>query len=183
MQAVHDEAKQHMEQAVEALKRDLATIRTGRPTPALVEQVRVPYHGTPTTLVAMAAITVEGHGLVIKPWEQATIPAIEKGILEANLNLMPANDGQVVRVPVPPPTQERRAELAKQAKHRCEEAKIAIRDARHKANGILRAGVKNHELSEDEEHRALKEIQEMTKSQEKHVDTLLDHKRHEIMSV
>ena len=84
-QEVHNEAKQHMEQAIEALKRDLATIRTGRPTPALVEQIRVSYHGMPTALVAMAAITVEGHELVIKPWEQATIPDIERGILEANL--------------------------------------------------------------------------------------------------
>ena len=183
MQAIHNETNQHMEQAIEALKRDLAIIRTGRPTPALLEQVHVLYHGTSTTLMAMAAITVEGHGLVIKPWDQTTIPAIEKAILEANLNLTPGNDGRVVRVPVPSPTQERRIELAKQAKQRCEEAKIAIRETRHKANTALRTAVKNHELSEDDEHRALKEIQEITKNQVEHVDTLFQHKQHEIMSV
>ncbi|MEM7589034.1 MAG: ribosome recycling factor [Myxococcota bacterium] len=184
MQTVCQEAKSNMQQAVEALKRNLASVRTGRPNPSLLSRVKAPYYGTPTALNEMAAITIgDGNVLVIKPWEKNVLGDIEKAILEANLNLTAVNDGEVVRVPVPVPTTQRRQELVKQAKQRCEEAKVAIRTIRRDTNELLRSATKQGDLSQDEEKRALKQAQDLTDTYVNEVDALFSHKEKEILSI
>lgn len=184
MQAICKQAQSNMQQAIEALKRDLSSFRTGRPSPSLLARVRASYYGNPTPLNEMAAITIgDGNVLVVKPWEKSVLGDIEKAILEANLNLTAVNDGEVIRVPVPPPTTQRRQELVKQAKQRCEEAKVTIRTARRDANDAVRAATKQGELSQDEEKRVLKQTQDLTDTHVREVDTLLAHKEKEIMSI
>ena len=173
-----------MQQAIQALQRDLAAFRAGRPTPDLLSRVKAMYYDNPTPLHEMASVTVEGaSALVIRPWEKRFLGDIEKAIMEANLNLTPVNDGEVVRVPVPAPTNERRQELVKQAKQRCEEAKVTVRNERRDANDSVKAATKEGDLSQDEEKRSLKQIQEMTDDFVKQIDALFEKKQQEILSI
>lgn len=181
---ISQDMKQHVDKTIDALKKQLASIRTGRAHPSLLESVKIDYYGTPTPISQVANVTIsDARTLMVKPWEKGLQKAIEKAILEANLGLMASVDGDIVRVPVPALTEERRREFCKQAKGRAEEAKLAIRHARRDANELLKAGTKDGDISEDEEKRGLKVIQDSTDAAVALVDDLCSKKEQEIMTV
>jgi ribosome recycling factor len=154
-----------METSVEALKRELANIRTGRATPALIEHVKVDYAGVPTLLKHIAGISASGASLlIIQPWDPTSRPSIEKAIFKSNLGLTPNIDGNTIRLNIPPLTEERRHELTKLVRRRIEEGKIAIRNLRREATDELKQLEKNKEISQDDYKRAVNKIQTLTDS-------------------
>ena len=154
-----------MKRSIEVLQTELASIRTGRTTPALVEHIRVEYAGVPTPLNQMAGIhTPEASLLVIQPWDRSATRNIEKAILKSDLGLTPTSDGNVIRINVPPLTEERRQELSKVVRKRIEEARIAIRNLRREAMEELKGLEKNKGISQDELKRALEQLQKLTDS-------------------
>jgi len=154
-----------METSVEALKRELASIRTGRATPALIEHVKVDYAGVPTLLKHIAGISASGASLlIIQPWDPSSRPSIEKAIFKSNLGLTPNIDGNTIRLNIPPLTEERRQELTKLVRRRIEEGKIAIRNLRREATDELKQLEKNKEISQDDYKRAVNKIQTLTDS-------------------
>ncbi len=154
-----------METSVEALKRELASIRTGRATPALIEHVKVDYAGVPTLLKHIAGISASGASLlIIQPWDPTSRPSIEKAIFKSNLGLTPNIDGNTIRLNIPPLTEERRQELTKLVRRRIEEGKIAIRNLRREATDELKQLEKNKEISQDDYKRAVNKIQTLTDS-------------------
>lgn len=176
------DARERMDKTVEALKSDLRVIRTGRASPALVESVMVDYYGMPTPLVQLAGITVpEPRLLVIRPWDRNSLNAIEKAILKSDLGLTPNNDGQVIRLAIPPLTEERRRELSKQVARRVEEARVAARNIRRDTNEMLRDLEKEKEITEDERDRALEKAQELTNEYIKLIDEIGKAKEAEIL--
>lgn len=178
------EAQAHMEKAIGFLKKDLASIRTGRANAALLDPVKVDYYGTLSPISQIAAVTVpESRTILIKPWEKNLLKLIEKAILDANLGLTPTNDGDVIRIGMPPLTEERRKEFVKQAKSRGEEARVSIRNVRRDANEALKKALKEASISEDEEKRGLKQVQDLTDQFVKGVDELLLTKESEILTI
>lgn len=179
------EVKAHMEKTIEALRRDLAAIRTGRASTAMLEHVRVDYYGTLTPLNQVAALSVpEPRLIVIKPWEQKMIPVIEKAILsDKSLGLNPSNDGAIIRLPIPELTEERRREIAKGARNRAEEGRVAVRHGRRDGLDLLGEAQKDGEISEDEGRHAQSEIQKLTDEYVGHVDEVIKNKEAEIMEV
>ena len=156
-------AEEKMLSSTDVLKKELATIRTGRASTALIEHLRVDYAGVPTPLNQIARITApEARLLVIQPWDKTSLHAIEKAILKSDLGLNPANDGSLIRLNIPPLTEERRQELIKIVKRRVEETKVAIRNVRHEALGKLKDLEKNKEISQDDEKRAQNQLQKLT---------------------
>jgi len=156
-------AEAKMETSLEALKRELATIRTGRATPALVEHIKVEYAGVPTPLIQIAGISVpEARLLLVQPWDKTSLHDIEKAILKSDLGLHPSNDGNVIRLHIPPLSEERRQELIKVVRKRVEEGRIAIRNLRREAIDELKKFEKNREISQDEFKRALDQMQKLT---------------------
>ena len=144
-------------------KEDLASIRTGHATPSLVEHVKVDYAGTPTPLNHIAGISAPEAGLlVIQPWDKGTIGAIEKAILKSELGLNPSNDGSLIRIAIPPLSEERRQELIKIVHRRVEERRVAVRNLRHEAMNELKRMEKDKEISQDEHHRMLDQFQKVT---------------------
>lgn len=157
------DAESKMEKALDALKRDLAGVRGARATPALVQHVKVDYFGVPTQLSQMANISVpEAKLLMIQPWDKSALSAIEKAILKSDLGLTPANDGSVIRLPIPPLSQERRKELVRVVSKRVEEGRIAMRNVRRDAVEALRHKEKAKEISQDELARATGGLQKIT---------------------
>ncbi len=157
------EAESKMEKAIEALKRDLAGIRGSRASPGLLQHVKVDYFGASTPINQLANVSVpEPKLLVIQPWDKTTLGAIEKAILKSDLGLTPANDGNVVRLPIPPLSQERRKELARMVSRRVEESRIALRNIRRDVLESLRQMEKNKELSQDELARSQNHLQKLT---------------------
>ena len=178
------ETRPRMEGAVEDLRKKLGTIRTGRAAVSLLDSVVVEYYGTPTPLTQMASVHApEPNLLTVQPWDQTQIGAVEKAIRSADLGLNPSNDGKVVRVPVPPLTEERRRQLAKQVHEVAEEHRTAIRNVRRDANDRLKRMLKDKQISEDAERDALAEVQKMTDIYIGKVDELAKSKEHEILSV
>ncbi len=178
------ETRPRMEGAVEDLRKKLATIRTGRAAVSLLDSVVVEYYGTPTPLNQMASVHApEPNMLTVQPWDQTQLGAIEKAIRAADLGLNPSNDGKLVRVPVPPLTEERRRQLAKQVHEVAEEHRTAIRNVRRDANDRLKRMLKDKLISEDAERDALEEIQKLTNNYIAKVDELAKSKEHEILSV
>lgn len=179
------EVKAHMEKAIEALRRDLAAIRTGRASTAMLEHVRIDYYGTSTPLNQAAALSVpEPRLIVIKPWEQKMIPVIEKAILsDKSLGLNPSNDGNIIRLPIPELTEERRQEIAKMARHRAEDGRVAVRHARRDGLDLLSEAQKDGEVSEDEARHTQTEVQKLTDEYVGHVDEIIKNKEAEIMEV
>jgi len=156
-------AEEKMNATIEALKRELAAIRTGRATPALIEHVRVDYNGVPTPINHMAVVSVSGSNLlVIQPWEPSAITAIEKAILRSNLGLTPSNDGRVVRLAIPPLSEERRNELIKLVKKMVEEQKVIVRNIRRDVHEEMKKMEKNKEVSQDDLKRAEGKLQKLT---------------------
>ena len=157
--------EERMRTSLEVLKRELAAIRTGRATPALIEHIKVEYAGIPTPLNQIAGISAPGARLlVIQPWDKGSIHSIEKAILKSDLGLNPASDGSVIRINIPPLTEERRQELIKTVQRRVEERRIAIRNLRREAMEELKGFEKNKDISQDEYKRALGQLQKLVDS-------------------
>ena len=157
------ETESKMEKAVEALKRDLAGIRGNRATPALVQHVKVDYFGVPTPINQLANISVpEARLLAIQPWDKSSLSAIEKAILKSDLGLTPSNDGNLIRLPIPPLSQERRKELARLVGKRVEEGRVTLRNLRRDAIESLREREKAKEISQDELNRSTNTLQKLT---------------------
>jgi ribosome recycling factor len=181
---IKNKTKEKMEQAVEALKKDYAVIRTGRASVALLDNVLVDAYGSSQKLNQTATLTTpDPRTIMIQPWDPKLIGDIEKAIMKADLGLMPVNDGKVVRINVPQLTEERRKEFVKVAKKRSEEGKVAVRNIRRDTNDRLKKLEKDKEMSEDELKKDLDEIQKMTDSYTKKIDGILEHKESEIMEV
>jgi len=178
------EARPRMEAAIEDVRRKLATVRTGRAAVSLLDNVMVEYYGTPTPLNQMASVHVpEPQMLTVQPWDQTQLGAIEKAIRSADLGLNPSNDGKLVRIPIPPLTEERRKQLAKQVHEIAEEHRTAIRNIRRDSNDRLKKMLKDKAISEDNERDGLDEIQKLTNTYIGKVDELMKSKENEILSV
>ena len=174
------DTEKQMEKAVEALEKRLLNIRAGRANPAMVSGINVLYYGTPTPIQSLANITVpEARQLFIKPFDRSVLKDMERAINEANLGIIPVNNGEMIILTIPELTEERRKEYVKVAKAECEEAKVALRNIRQDANNEIRA----LELPEDEEKRELADIQELINTYNKIVDEKYKEKEKELMSV
>jgi len=182
-QALLKDIETRMTAAIETLGREFASVRTGRAATGLLETVRVDYYGTPTPVPQMASVSVpDARTLVIQPWEQAQLKAIEKAIMASDLGLTPVNDGKVIRLTMPTPTEERRKQLAKTVHKLAEDARVAVRNVRREANDKLKAMAKDKKVSEDEERRGHDQIQKTTDRFIARVDELLKKKEQEILS-
>ncbi|OBR66809.1 ribosome recycling factor [Paenibacillus oryzae] len=182
-QSIKKGAEERMEKAIGALRRDLATLRAGKASPALLDRVQVEYYGAQTPLNQLANInTPDSRTLMIQPWDKSSVSAIEKAILKSDLGLTPSNDGSAIRISVPPLTEERRADLVKQSKKFGEEAKVAIRNIRRDANDDIKK-LEKGEISEDESRRHQEDIQKSTDKYIAEVEKVLSSKEKEIMEV
>ncbi|MCD6098234.1 ribosome recycling factor [bacterium] len=178
------ECESRMKEAVESFSAEVARVRTGKATPALLDGIRVDYYGAPTPLKQIANIsTPEPRLLVVHPWDKGVLPEIEKAILRSDLGLMPSNDGNVVRIPIPPLTEERRHDLVKLVKKMAEEAKTEVRNIRRDANDKAISAKRSKEISEDEETLILKKVQELTDKYTGKVEEIFKHKEKEIMTI
>jgi ribosome recycling factor len=173
-----------MQRAVEAMERDFAGIRTGRASTAIVERIAVDYYGTSTPLNQMAGIsTPDPHLIVIQPWDRTALPAIEKAITKSDIGLVPNVDGSVVRLHVPPLSEERRLELVKQVRRRLEDARVEIRNFRREAADALKHALRDGSLGQDEEHRELDALQRLTDAFIEQAESRGERKEAEIMEV
>jgi ribosome recycling factor len=178
------EVKGRMDDALDAVRRDFSTVRTGKATPALLDVVRVDAYGSRMPLNQVATIsTPEPSLLVIQPFDRSLISAIEKGIQSSDLGLNPANDGGVIRVPIPPLNEERRKEFVKVLHRMAEDARVSIRHGRRDGNDQVKVRIKESELSEDEGRREMDEIQRLTDEYIRKVDDLLATKEKEVLAV
>ena len=177
-------AEHKMARAVEVMERDFQGIRTGRASTALVERLHVEYYGTATPLNQLAGISVpEPHQIVIQPWDRSVLGAIEKAILKSDIGLMPNVDGTVVRLNIPPLTEERRREIVRQVHRRMEEARVEIRNLRRDAADQLKREERDGELGADESHRELEALQRLTDRFVADVDRVGAHKEQEVLEV
>jgi len=178
------QTEEKMKQTVEAVRNEFASVRTGRATPALLDRLRVDYYGSQLPVKQVANIAIpESRLIVISPWDKNAIPAIEKAILTSDLNLTPNSDGQVVRIAIPPLTEERREQLSKVAQRMAEDGRVAIRNIRRDANSSIDDMEKKEHLSEDEVHRGKGEIQDLTDKYIEEIDEALKTKTEEIMEI
>lgn len=178
------ECQARMERSLDALRQDLAAIRTGRASPSLIERLHVDYYGVSTPLNQVATITApEARLLVVQPWDKTIIPAIEKAILKSDLGLNPTNDGKVIRVVIPYLSEERRKELIKVVRKRTEEGRVAIRNCRRDGLEILERMERDKEISEDEFKRAKERLQEITDSFIERVNEIGAAKEEEVLEV
>jgi ribosome recycling factor len=184
IQDVIKDIQRRMHGAIEALHNEFRTLRTGRANASMLDSVMVEYYGAPTPLAQVASVAVpEASMIVATPWDKTMLGPIEKAIRNADLGLNPSNDGKIIRIPVPQLTEERRKELVKKAHAVAEESRTAIRQVRRDGNDRLKKLMKDKEISEDDEKRALEEIQKLT---DKHIDevaSVLRHKEQDIMEV
>ncbi|NUY56784.1 ribosome-recycling factor [Salinivibrio sp. MA351] len=181
---IKDDAKARMEKSVEALKHTLGKLRTGRAHPSLLEGLTVEYYGAQTPLNQLASIVAEdSRTLAISVYDKQVTQAVEKAIMTSDLGLNPASAGTVIRVPLPPLTEDRRKDMVKVVRSEGENARVAVRNIRRDANSDLKALLKDKEISEDDEHRAQDDIQKLTDEAVKNVDALLDAKEKELMEV
>jgi ribosome recycling factor len=179
-----NEAKGHMQKTLDAMRRELATLRTGRASPALLEHIRVEYYGTPTPLVQLASTSVpEPRMLVVKPFDKNSTKDIERAILKSDLGLVPNSDGTLIRIPIPTLTEERRRDLVKVARKHGEEGRVAIRNIRREAKEMLEELEEEGEVSEDDSRRAQERLQHLTDEMIAQVDRVLAAKEKEIMEV
>ena len=173
-----------MQKSVEALQRELSSIRTGRATPALIENLMIDYYGVPTPLNQLAGISVpEARVLLVQPWDKQSLTDVEKGILKSDLGLMPNNDGTVIRISIPTLTEERRKDLVRLVGRKLEDSHVAVRNIRRDSLAQLKNLEKNKELSQDELRRAQEQLQRVTDSYIGQLDTLRELKDTEVMQV
>ena len=176
--------EQKMQKSIETLKADLAKVRTGRAHTGILDHVMVDYYGTPTQITQVANVTLlDARTIGVQPWEKKMIAVIEKAIRESDLGLNPATQGDVIRVPTPPLTEERRKEMVKLVKGEGEDAKVAVRNIRRDANEGLKKLLKDKAVSEDEERRAQDEVQKLTDKFVAEIDKLMVEKEKEILTV
>ena len=181
---VEANAKMRMEKALNGLQHDMTGIRTGRASVSLFDNIRVDYYGTPTPLNQLATLHVPEPAMItVQPWEISQIGAIEKAIRSGDLGLNPANDGKIIRVPIPPLTEERRKELVKRLHHVAEDHRVAVRNVRRDANESLKKLLKDKLISEDDERRGLEEIQKLTDAQMQKLDQAAKAKEKEILEL
>jgi ribosome recycling factor len=174
----------HMDKTIEALRKEYQKIRTGRASTGLLDEIKVDYYGTPTPINQLATLAVpEPRTITLQPWEAKIIPIIEKAILNANLGLTPSNDGRLIRLNLPPLTEERRKDIVKQLKKLAEDAKVAVRNIRRDSNDELKKLEKDKNITEDDHKRAEKEVQDVTNSHVAKIDEVLAHKEKEVMEV
>jgi ribosome recycling factor len=178
------EARSRMEDAFEALRREFATVRTGKATPALLDTVKVEAYGSKLPIVQVATVsTPDASLIVVQPFDRSLIGEIERGIQMADLGLNPANDGNIIRVPVPPLTEERRREYVKLLHKMAEEGKVSIRHARKVARDDIHQRIREHEVGEDDGHRELDEVEKLTHRFTDRIDDLMGLKEQEVMAV
>lgn len=177
-------AEDRMKKAMEALKRDFGTIRTGRATPALLDRVVVEYYGTETPLNQIAGVSApEARMLMISPYDRGSIAAIEKALMKSDIGITPSNDGQVIRLSIPPLTEERRKQLVKTVHGMVEEAKVAVRNVRRDAVHHIHKLTTDKQISEDEERRANSQIDDLAKKYTDEAGAIGKDKEHEVMEV
>ncbi len=178
------EAESRMNKSIEKFRADLMGVRTGKASPAILDTVQVDYYGSPVPITQVASISApEPRLLVVQAWDKGAVQAIVKGIQAADLGLNPSEDGQIIRVPIPALTEARRQELAKQVRKMAEEAKVSIRNIRRDANEALQKSEKKKEISEDEMHRAQKDVQKVTDDCIEKIDEVGKAKEKDILEV
>lgn len=183
VQAVAADVEARMQGALDVLAREFAGVRTGRASTGLLEGIRVDYYGTPTPVPQLASLSVpDPRTLLIQPWDGAVLPAIEKAIMKSDMGLTPINDGKVIRLTMPPLTEERRKQLAKVVGKLAEDARVAVRNIRREANEKLKSMEKEKKISEDEGHRGQEQVQKITDRFVRLVDELLKKKEAEILA-
>ncbi|MBU2055282.1 MAG: ribosome recycling factor [Proteobacteria bacterium] len=181
---VFEELKESMEKAINALEKSFSKVRTGRASLALLDGIRVEYYGTPTPLNQVASLSIpESRLIVISPWDNSVLGAIEKAIQKSDLGLMPNNDGKLIRLPIPPLTEERRKELVKVVRKMAEECKVKQRNARRDANEQLKDLKKDSEISEDDLYAFQEEVQKTTDRYIEKTDAILAAKEKEVMEI
>jgi len=177
-------AKQRMESALESLRREFAGVRTGKASPQLLDTVRVEAYGSKVPLNQVGTVSApEPRMITVQPWDRSLIKAVERALRESDLGLNPSNDGQIIRIPIPPLTEERRKEIAKQVKTKGEEHKVAIRNERRDANEKLKGLLKDKKITEDENKRAGERVQKETDAGITQVDGIVSKKEKEVMEV
>jgi ribosome recycling factor len=178
------DAEVRMGKSIESLQTELTKIRTGRAHPSLLDQIQVEYYGAATPINQVANVTIEdSRTLVVTPWEKDMVAKVEKAIMGSDLGLNPATAGTVIRIPMPPLTEERRRDLVKVVKHEAEQGRVAIRNIRRDANSDFKELLKEKEISEDEERKAEENIQKLTDSYVAKIDKVLADKEAELMEV
>ncbi|MEW5734922.1 MAG: ribosome recycling factor [Thermodesulfobacteriota bacterium] len=182
LELVYDETTEKMEKTLSVLHHDLSRVRTGRASAALLDGIRVDYYGTMTPISQMATIAVpESRLLTISPWDASVISAVEKAILKSDLGLTPSNDGKMIRISIPPLSEQRRKELVKVVSKICEEQKVSVRNVRRDANETLKKLKKDGDISEDDAFRAQEKIQKITDDHIKKIDEICAKKEKEIL--
>jgi ribosome recycling factor len=175
---------ERMGKSVDALKLELAKIRTGRAHPSLLDHITVSYYGNDVPLSQVANVTIEdARTLAVSPWERTMVQAIEKAIMTSDLGLNPNTAGTVIRVPMPPLTEERRKDLVKVARHEAENSRVAVRNIRRDANTDLKNAVKDKLISEDAERKSVEQVQKLTDQYVKEVDALLEQKEKDLLAI
>lgn len=181
---IRKSAEQRMQKSIETLKADLAKVRTGRAHAGILDHIQVDYYGNPTALSQVANVTlIDARTIGVQPWEKKMVAVIEKAIRESDLGLNPATHGDLIRVPTPPLTEERRKEMVKLVKNEAEDAKIAVRNIRRDANEGLKKLVKDKVCSEDEERRAQDDVQKLTDRFVLEIDRLVAEKEKDVLTV
>jgi ribosome recycling factor len=179
---IYQETKESMSKTVEALNRELQRIRTGRASLSVLDGIKVDYYGTPTPLNQMATLAVpESRQITIQPWDASVIKDIEKAILKSDLGLTPSNDGKILRISIPPLTEERRKELVKVIHKICEDHKVTVRNIRRDSNELLKSLKKDGDISEDEAFRSQDQVQKITDEHIKRIDECYSEKEKEIL--
>ncbi len=179
-----DSARKRMEKSIDGMQHNLASIRTGRASISILDHIQANYYGTLTPLNQMASLSTPDPAMImIQPWDPSTIASIEKSILASDLGLNPTNDGKVIRLPIPPLTEERRKQLAKTVGHMAEQYRVSVRQIRHDANDQVKALLKEKNISEDQEKDGLKKVQDLTNEFIGRVDALQKKKEAEILEI
>jgi ribosome recycling factor len=178
------DAEERMKKAIEALRRDLLTIRTGRATPALIDRMPIEYYGTPMPLNQLATVTApEARLLVVQPWDKGSLSIIEKALQKSEMGFNPANDGRLIRIPIPPLTEERRKEMVKMVKHKVEEARVAMRNIRRDAMHDLKELETEKLISEDDHKRADQRMEDLVHKYVRQAEVIGDEKENEVLEV
>jgi len=184
VEEILNEAKDHMQKSIETMKKRFLTLRTGKVTTSVVDDVKVEYYGTPTALNQVASVTaLDATTIAISPWEKSLLPDIEKAIQQANLGVNPNNDGDFIKLFFPPMTSEQREQIVKQAKAMAEDAKVAVRNVRKDANNKIKRLEKDKEISEDESKKAQDNVQKITDEHIAKIDDALKSKEADILKV
>jgi ribosome recycling factor len=184
VESIYQETRQRMTKSIDSLKKDLSRIRTGRASPALLDGLSIDYYGSPMPINQVATVSIpEARMIIIQPWEKTMLTAIEKSIQASDLGLNPQNDGNLIRVPIPPLNEDRRRDLVKNCKKLSEDAKIAIRNVRRDGNEKLKMAEKDKAINQDDSKKALERIQKLTDEFIKITDDLLVVKEKEVMEI